>query len=79
MVSAGNSGAMMAPAIGDPGKSCPTSIAPRSRSIVPTTEGLALLIDAGANTEVKAVNLVQFAVMGASIGASRAASLGARA
>ena len=32
--------------------------------MVPTTEGLALLVDAGANTEVKALNLAQFGVMG---------------
>jgi hypothetical protein len=31
---------------------------------VPTSEGFSLLIDAGANTDVKPINLVQFAVMG---------------
>jgi hypothetical protein len=33
-------------------------------SLVPTTGGMALLIDAGANTEVKPLHLAQFAVMG---------------
>ena len=37
---------------------------PAIASLVPTSAGLALLIDAGANTEVKAINLVQFGVMG---------------
>src|SRR5258708_2571124 len=33
-------------------------------SVVPTTAGFALLIDAGANTDVKPINLMQFGVMG---------------
>ena len=37
---------------------------PAITSPVPTPHGHALLIDAGANTEVKPVNLVQFGVMG---------------
>ncbi len=37
---------------------------PAIASLVPTSKGFGLLIDAGANTEVKPINLVQFAVMG---------------
>jgi hypothetical protein len=37
---------------------------PAIASLVPTSEGFCLLIDAGANTDVKPINLVQFAVMG---------------
>jgi len=62
-VSAGNSGAMMAAAMVILGNLGPID-RPAIASPVPTTQGLALLIDAGANTEVKPVNLVQFAVMG---------------
>jgi glycerol-3-phosphate acyltransferase PlsX len=62
-VSAGNSGAMMAAAMVILGNLGPID-RPAIASPVPTAQGLALLIDAGANTEVKPVNLVQFAVMG---------------
>jgi phosphate acyltransferase len=62
-VSAGNSGAMMAAAMVILGNLGPID-RPAIASPVPTTQGFALLIDAGANTEVKPVNLVQFAVMG---------------
>jgi glycerol-3-phosphate acyltransferase PlsX len=62
-VSAGNSGAMMAAAMVILGNLGPID-RPAIASPVPTPQGLALLIDAGANTEVKPVNLVQFAVMG---------------
>jgi hypothetical protein len=37
---------------------------PAIASLVPTSEGFSLLIDAGANVDVKPLNLVQFAVMG---------------
>jgi hypothetical protein len=37
---------------------------PAIASLVPASDGFALLIDAGANTEVKPLNLAQFAVMG---------------
>ena len=63
-VSAGNSGAMMVAASVILGNLLHVD-RPAIGTIVPTTEGQALLIDAGANTEVKPVNLVQFAVMGA--------------
>jgi glycerol-3-phosphate acyltransferase PlsX len=62
-VSAGNSGAMMAAAMAILGN-LPGVDRPAIASLVPTTAGLALLIDAGANTEVKPINLVQFGVMG---------------
>ncbi|MGH7780997.1 MAG: phosphate acyltransferase PlsX [Candidatus Binataceae bacterium] len=63
-VSAGNSGAMMVAASVILGN-LPHVDRPAIGTIVPTTEGLAFLIDAGANTEVKPLNLAQFAVMGA--------------
>ncbi|MGH7915080.1 MAG: phosphate acyltransferase, partial [Candidatus Binataceae bacterium] len=62
-VSAGNSGAVMAAAMMIlctlPGVDRPAIV-----SLVPASDGFALLIDAGANTEVKPLNLAQFAVMG---------------
>jgi glycerol-3-phosphate acyltransferase PlsX len=62
-VSAGNSGAVMGTAMAILG-TLPGVDRPAIASLVPATGGFALLIDAGANTEVKPVNLVQFAVMG---------------
>jgi len=62
-VSAGNSGAMMAAAMAILG-TLPGVDRPAIASLVPTSAGFALLIDAGANTEVKAVHLMQFGVMG---------------
>ncbi|HYB90781.1 MAG TPA: phosphate acyltransferase PlsX [Candidatus Binataceae bacterium] len=62
-VSAGNSGAVMTAAMVVLGNLANVD-RPAIASLVPTTHGQALLIDAGANTEVKPVNLVQFAVMG---------------
>lgn len=62
-VSAGNSGAVMTAAMAILGN-LPGVDRPAIASLVPTTAGFALLIDAGANTEVKPLNLVQFGVMG---------------
>jgi glycerol-3-phosphate acyltransferase PlsX len=62
-VSAGNSGAVMAAAMAIL-ETLPGVDRPAIASLVPTTAGVALLIDAGANTEVKPIHLVQFAVMG---------------
>ena len=62
-VSAGNSGAVMATAMAILGNLSGVD-RPAIASMVPTTAGLSLLIDAGANIEVKPLNLVQFAVMG---------------
>ena len=62
-VSAGNSGAVMAAAMMILG-TLPGVDRPAIASLVPASDGFALLIDAGANTDVKPVNLAQFAVMG---------------
>jgi glycerol-3-phosphate acyltransferase PlsX len=62
-VSAGNSGAMMAAAMAILGN-LPGVDRPAIASVVPSTSGVSLLIDAGANTDVKAINLMQFGVMG---------------
>jgi len=62
-VSAGNSGAMMAAAMAILG-TLPGVDRPAIASLVPTTAGFALLIDAGANTDVKPIHLMQFGVMG---------------
>jgi glycerol-3-phosphate acyltransferase PlsX len=63
VISAGNSGAMMTIGITLLGN-LPGIDRPAIASIVPTIEGVTLLVDAGANTEAKPVNLAQFAVMG---------------
>jgi len=62
-VSAGNSGAVMATAMAILGN-LPGVDRPAIASAVPTTAGRCLLIDAGANTDVKPINLIQFGVMG---------------
>lgn len=62
-VSAGNSGAMMAAAMAILGN-LPHVDRPAIGTLVPNTGGQTLLIDAGANTEVKPHHLAQFAVMG---------------
>jgi phosphate acyltransferase len=62
-VSAGNSGAVMTAAMVILGV-LPGVDRPAIASPVPTSAGHSLLIDAGANTEVKPLNLVQFAAMG---------------
>jgi glycerol-3-phosphate acyltransferase PlsX len=63
VISAGNSGAMMTIGITLLGNLAGID-RPAIASMVPTVDGMALLVDAGANTEAKAVNLAQFAVMG---------------
>jgi glycerol-3-phosphate acyltransferase PlsX len=62
-VSAGNSGAMMAAAMAILGNLAHVD-RPAIASLIPATDSLTLLIDAGANTEVKPIHLAQFAVMG---------------
>jgi phosphate acyltransferase len=62
-VSAGNSGAMMAAAMAILGN-LPHVDRPAIASLIPATGNLTLLIDAGANTDVKPFHLAQFAVMG---------------
>jgi glycerol-3-phosphate acyltransferase PlsX len=63
VISAGNSGAMMTIGITLLGN-LPGIDRPAIASILPTVEGLALLVDAGANVDCKAEWLVQFAIMG---------------
>ena len=62
-VSAGNSGAVMTASMMILGNLNHVD-RPAIASLVPTSEGFSLLIDAGANVDVKPINLVQFAVMG---------------
>ncbi len=62
-VSAGNSGAVMTASMMILGNLNYVD-RPAIASLVPTSEGFSLLIDAGANVDVKPLNLVQFAVMG---------------
>src|SRR5580658_7548390 len=62
-VSAGNSGAMMAAAMAILGNLAHVD-RPAIASLIPATGSMTLLIDAGANTEVKPIHLAQFAVMG---------------
>jgi glycerol-3-phosphate acyltransferase PlsX len=62
-VSAGNSGAVMTASMMILGNLTYVD-RPAIASLVPTSEGFSLLIDAGANVDVKPINLVQFAVMG---------------
>jgi len=63
MISAGNSGAAMVAALFGIGRIKGID-RPAIASPMPTQNGAALLLDAGANTDCKAVNLLQFAVMG---------------
>jgi phosphate acyltransferase len=62
-ISAGNSGAVMAASMAVLGNLAGVD-RPAIASLVPSSGGHALLIDAGANLDVKPLNLVQFAVMG---------------
>jgi phosphate acyltransferase len=63
MVSAGNSGAVMAGAIFVLGR-LPAVERPAIISVLPALKGHPLLLDMGANVECKAIHLVQFALMG---------------
>ena len=63
MISAGNSGAAMVAALFGIGRIKGID-RPAIASPMPTKNGAALLLDAGANTDCKAINLLQFAVMG---------------
>jgi glycerol-3-phosphate acyltransferase PlsX len=64
LVSAGNSGAMMAAGMAILG-TLPGVERPAIASAVPSGDSFALLLDAGANVEVKPHHLAQFAAMGA--------------
>ncbi len=63
MVSAGNSGVVMATALFFLGKLDGVE-RPAIAAIMPTLKGLFVLIDAGANVDCKSSNLLQFAIMG---------------
>ncbi len=63
IVSAGNSGVVMAKALLTLGK-LPGVDRPAIAAVMPTLKGLFVLIDAGANVDCKANNLYQFAIMG---------------
>ncbi|HLT47420.1 MAG TPA: phosphate acyltransferase PlsX [Rubricoccaceae bacterium] len=61
--SAGNTGAVMAAALFACGR-LPGVLRPTIPGYFPTPEGLCLVLDVGANVDVKAEHLVQFALMG---------------
>jgi glycerol-3-phosphate acyltransferase PlsX len=63
MVSAGNSGAVMAGAIFVLGR-LPAVERPAIISVLPALKGHPLLLDMGANVECRPIHLVQFALMG---------------
>lgn len=63
MISAGNSGATMVAGLFGLGRIKGVE-RPAIASPMPTQRGVALIVDAGANADCKAVNLLQFAVMG---------------
>ncbi|MCX7641446.1 MAG: phosphate acyltransferase PlsX [Elusimicrobiales bacterium] len=62
-ISAGNSGAVMVASLLKIGRIKGIS-RPAIAVLFPTRNGTTLILDAGANTEVKPFNLVQFAIMG---------------
>lgn len=63
MISAGNSGATMVAGLFGIGRIKGVD-RPAIASPMPTQRGVALIVDAGANADCKALNLLQFAVMG---------------
>jgi glycerol-3-phosphate acyltransferase PlsX len=63
VISAGNSGATMVAGVFGLGRIKGVD-RPAIASPMPTRKGVALVLDAGANTDCKAINLLQFAVMG---------------
>lgn len=63
VVSAGNTGAFMASSLLTLGR-LPKVNRPGLGSFIPTEKGLCVLIDVGANSDCKPLNLLQFAVMG---------------
>ncbi|MEF9475858.1 MAG: phosphate acyltransferase PlsX [Candidatus Mariimomonas ferrooxydans] len=65
MVSAGNSGVVIAKALFTLGK-LPGIDRPAIATVMPTLKGLFVLIDAGANVDCKPGHLLQFAIMGES-------------
>jgi glycerol-3-phosphate acyltransferase PlsX len=65
IVSAGNSGVVMATSLFLLGK-IPGIQRPAIAAVMPTLKGLFILVDAGANVDCKASHLFQFAIMGSS-------------
>lgn len=63
VVSAGNTGALMAMAKLSL-RTLPGIDRPAIATMIPTVRGESIMLDLGANTEVKANNLVEFAIMG---------------
>jgi glycerol-3-phosphate acyltransferase PlsX len=63
-ISAGNTGAVMAASLLTLGRLKGVS-RPAIAALVPTEEGVALLLDVGANSDCKAQHLYQFGIMGA--------------
>ncbi len=64
LVSAGHSGATMAAVTLWHVKRIPGILRPAIAAPIPTTKGVTILLDAGANVDCKPWHLVQFAVMG---------------
>lgn len=64
VVSAGNTGAFMASALLTLGR-LPGVQRPGLGSFIPNEKGVCVVIDVGANSDCKPVNLLQFAIMGA--------------
>lgn len=62
-VSAGNTGAQMAASLFNLGR-IPGVHRPAIGSFIPSEKGMIFLIDVGANADCKAVNLLQFGIMG---------------
>lgn len=63
MISAGNSGALMAGALFILGRIKGVD-RPSLPALIPTKKGVSLIIDAGLNTVCKPINLMQFGIMG---------------
>ncbi len=63
MLSMGNTGALLAAGLFNVGR-IKGVLRPAIATLIPTDKGGKLLIDAGANTNVKSQNLMQFALMG---------------
>lgn len=63
LVSAGNTGAVMASALLELGR-LRGILRPAIATVIPTTTGFSVLLDAGANVDCKPKHLLQFAIMG---------------
>lgn len=63
VVSAGNTGAVMASSLMTLGR-LKGVLRPSIATLIPTLEGASILLDVGANVDCKAIHLLQFAMMG---------------